>query len=86
MPEQESAQAVRFSSVNQEIEPEEVPKDVSALDNPEKDGKENLTPEAEAEIRNLACSLQQSRCQARRAQNFTYEPVSLPPSRVSQPL
>jgi hypothetical protein len=76
-------QAVRFSSVNQEIEPEETLQHVSALTNDGKQDREKLSPEAEEELRNLSASLQQSRCQAKRMENFSFEPVSLPASRVS---
>ena len=38
---------------------------------------------AEQELRSLSSTLQQSRVQAKRMENFSFEPVSLPPSRVS---
>jgi hypothetical protein len=49
------------------------------------DGKdyEDLTPQAKEEIKNLAMTLQKSRLQETRMANFTYEPISLPASRVS---
>ncbi|KAF1994783.1 Pkinase-domain-containing protein [Amniculicola lignicola CBS 123094] len=71
-------QTVRFSSVNQEIEPEDASQHAATT------GKEQLAPETEAELRNLSKSLQ-SRCQARRMENFSFEPVSLPPSRAPSP-
>ncbi|KAF2796265.1 nitrogen permease reactivator protein [Melanomma pulvis-pyrius CBS 109.77] len=78
-------QAVRFSTVNQEIEPTEAPHHVSTLADEGTQDKKHLSPEAEEEIRNLSVTLQQSRCQARRMENFSFEPVSLPPSRAPSP-
>lgn len=75
-------QQVRFSSANQEIEP--VPDNLSvesltALNNRQRD---DLNPEAQEELRTLSAKLQNSRLQSRRMENFAFEPVSLPPSRV----
>jgi hypothetical protein len=80
------AQSVRFSEINQEIEPEEAVRDVAELtgtDKAQHDGP--LSPGAEEELRNLSSTLQKSRMQAKRMENFSFEPVSLPPSRVSKP-
>lgn len=80
------AQSVRFSEVNQEIEPEEAVRDVAELtgtDKAQPDGP--LSPQAEEDLRNLSSTLQKSRMQAKRMENFSFEPVSLPPSRVSKP-
>lgn len=41
-------------------------------------------PEAQQELRNVCISMQKSRLQAKRLENFSYEPMSLPPSRVSR--
>ncbi|KAF2265859.1 Pkinase-domain-containing protein [Lojkania enalia] len=79
------SQGVRFSSHNQEIEPDAAVQDVSALSNTRNEIKKDLSPKAEEEIRNLATNLQHSRCQARRMENFSFEPVSLPPSRAPSP-
>ncbi|SLM36496.1 protein kinase [Lasallia pustulata] len=72
-------QAVRFSSVNQEIEPEHTlqveTSDSSNLDR-------ELSPQARADIRNLSRTLPDSHLQHRRMSNFAFEPVSLPTSRV----
>ena len=81
---EQPGQAVRFSDVNQEIEPEQALKHVSTLTGAGEDTKEELSPEAQEELRNLSMSLQKSRCQARRMENFSFEPVSLPASRVSR--
>jgi hypothetical protein len=79
------AQAVRFSDVTQEIEPDQAAHHASALTaDDEKPSKEQLCPEAEKEIRNLSMTLHKSTCQAKRMEHFNYEPVSLPPSRVSR--
>lgn len=82
----EPAQTVRFSDVNQEIEPDTALQHVSTLTGTGEKREEQLSPEAEKELRNLSMTLQKSRCQARRMENFSYEPVSLPASRVSDPL
>lgn len=50
--------------------------DISQID-------ERLSPEAEAEIRSLSKTLQDTHLQHRRLSNFAFEPVSLPASRVS---
>lgn len=81
------AQSVRFSDVHQEIEPEEAVRDVAELTGTAKAPEDGpLSPHAEEELRNLSSTLQKSRMQAKRMENFSYEPVSLPASRVSQPL
>ena len=76
-------QAVRFSSVNEEISPETSLQPVETLTSSSEKAKEELSPEAQEEIRNLSMALQKSRCQARRMEHFSFEPVSLPASRVS---
>ncbi|KAF2494155.1 Pkinase-domain-containing protein [Lophium mytilinum] len=76
-------QAVRFSSVNQEIDPVSSSLDPSLASTDE--SKENLSLEDQEAIRSLPISLQQSRCQAKRMENFSFEPVSLPPSRAPSP-
>ncbi|KAF1964466.1 kinase-like protein [Bimuria novae-zelandiae CBS 107.79] len=83
--EQEQAQSVRFSDVNEEFEPKHALDDVTAITGTGEQREEPLSPEAEQELRNLSKSLQQSRCQARRMANFAYEPISLPPSRAPSP-
>lgn len=83
----EQPQSVRFSDVNQEIEPEGALQHVASLTGAgENSSKEPLSPQAEQELRNLSSTLQQSRVQARRMENFSFEPVSLPPSRVGRRL
>ncbi|KAF1939073.1 Pkinase-domain-containing protein [Clathrospora elynae] len=80
------AQSVRFSDVNQEIEPEQAVQGVAhpagtarAL----RDG--SLSSQAEQELRNSSSTLQNLRCQANRMEKFSFEPVSLPPSRAPSP-
>lgn len=77
-------QSVRFSDVNQEIEPEGALQHVTGLTvaGEGEISKEPLSPQAQQELRNLTSTLQQSRVQAKRMENFSFEPVSLPPSRV----
>jgi hypothetical protein len=79
---EEPAQTVRFSDVNQEIEPDAALQHVTDITGGSGEQEECLSPEAEEVIRNVAMTLQKSRCQARRMENFSYEPVSLPTSRV----
>jgi hypothetical protein len=86
MTETPPAQSVRFSDVTQEIEPEEAVRDVAELTGTDKAPNDGpLSPQAEEELRNLSSTLQKSRMQAKRMENFSFEPVSLPPSRVSKP-
>jgi hypothetical protein len=77
----EPPHAVRFASVNQEIEPapsaqsqSELPSDPTAAN--------NLGPNAKDELRSLSISLQDTRLQESRLHHFAFEPVSLPASRV----
>ena len=79
MPEQSHEQAVRFASVNQEIEPAY---SLQSVDTLAPDEQRALSPEAHAEIRNLSRTLQESHLQHRRMSHFAFEPVSLPVSRV----
>jgi hypothetical protein len=80
-------QAVRFSSVTEEIsadtqdEPVDLVKTKTSTEVPER-----LTEEQRKEIRDLSVSLQQSRMQTDRMNQFVFDPVSLPPSRVNLPL
>lgn len=78
-------QGVRFASHNEEIEPERALQHVETLTGAEGRPREPLGPEAQEELRNLASSLQSSRLQSRRLENFTYEPMSLPASRAPSP-
>ncbi|KAI9801834.1 MAG: hypothetical protein M1825_003207 [Sarcosagium campestre] len=77
-----SGQAVRFSSVNQEIEPAEVVGSVNSA-SVELQLSQDISPQAEEELRRLSKGLQDSRLQKHRTCNFSFEPVSLPPSRVA---
>lgn len=66
--------AVRFASVNQEIEPEqplEPLEDVPSIQEP-----------SEHDIRELSATLHSTQLQNRRMSHFAFEPVSLPASRV----
>lgn len=79
----ESPSGVRFATDVQEIEPAKAVHDMTVPAG--QDGKEyeDLTPQAKEEIKSLAMTLQKSRLQETRMANFTYEPISLPASRVS---
>ena len=76
-PDEPGHQAVRFTSVNQEISPESNLQQVETLTAADHPPTQKLTPEAQEELRNLSLTLQ-----SKRMENFGYEPVSLPPSRV----
>lgn len=76
--------AVRFNSKLQEIEPAHSLQTGDTLTGSESREEEPLTEEAEAELRELSVSLQNSPLQHRRLSNFAFEPVSLPVSRVSK--
>jgi hypothetical protein len=82
------AHAVRFSSVTQEISPSDAAPDDDTLDivrtitSP--DGPDEHWTEAQKrELKDLSVSLQQSRIQSARMDQFIFDPLSLPPSRVS---
>lgn len=68
---------VRFSSVNEEFEPPELPPSGKA---PTSD------PKQEDDLRSLAATLQKSQLQESRMFNISYDPVSLPSSRVLRPV
>lgn len=81
---QEQPQSVRFSDVNEEIEPEKAVEPLCDVTGVSKHARDDpMSPQAEEELRNLSSTLQKSRCQAKRMENFSFEPVSLPASRVS---
>lgn len=78
-------QSVRFSDVHDEIEPVEAVQHLADITESGKDPREGpLSPQAQEELRNLSTTMQKSRFQARRMEHFSFEPVSLPPSRVSR--
>ncbi|KAI9376342.1 Pkinase-domain-containing protein [Aspergillus egyptiacus] len=68
---------VRFSSITEEIEPSNSPTSTKAIAS---DSANDVNKEDD--IRSLAASLQSSKLQESRLFNFSYDPVSLPPSRV----
>jgi hypothetical protein len=78
--------AVRFNSVTEEIsapkvEPLstlEIVRTTTSPDSP----TEHWTEEQKKELKDLSVSLQQSRIQSARMDQFLFDPVSLPPSRV----
>ena len=80
--EQQPAQAVRFSDVNEEIEPTAALPHVASPPIDNDHTLDQLDPQAERELRDLSKSIQNSRCQAKRMEKFSFEPVSLPASRV----
>jgi hypothetical protein len=71
---------VRFSSVKQEISPEQSIQSQTTL--PGREPRDDIPEEAQEELRNLSMSLQKSRLQTKRMGDFAFDPVSLPVSRV----
>lgn len=73
---------VRFSSVTEEIEPSV--KSLSAQDPAVEKQPSSSIPDqrSDEEIRSLAATFQRSQLQESRLRNFSYDPVSLPSSRV----
>lgn len=82
--------AVRFASVNQEIEPDQSLQSLQSLQSPASDEDQLNGPIAtnrdanntKDDIRSLALNLQDTRLQESRLRHFAFEPVSLPASRV----
>jgi hypothetical protein len=65
---------VRFSTITEEIEPPNAPQ------SPEPESV--VPPKENDDLQRLAESLQSSQLQETRLRNFSYDPVSLPSSRV----
>ncbi|KAJ5945839.1 Protein kinase [Penicillium verhagenii] len=75
---------VRFSSVNQEIEPSSMLSPVSEQSLPDSHHQEFRQRDPhEDDMRSLAMSLQSTQLQESRLRNFSFEPMSLPSSRVA---
>lgn len=75
--------AVRFASVNQEIEPDRsLQSQTSEKEAQNAPVAANWDPNAKDDIRSLALNLQDTRLQESRLRHFAFEPVSLPASRV----
>ncbi|KAL8693407.1 MAG: hypothetical protein Q9218_001756 [Villophora microphyllina] len=75
-------QAVRFASMNQEIEPAQQTISSSTQDSGPVSSQAQLTSEEQADLRSISFGIQNSQLQQRRMSNFAFEPVSLPVSRV----
>ncbi|KAL9599497.1 MAG: hypothetical protein Q9219_003836, partial [cf. Caloplaca sp. 3 TL-2023] len=73
---------VRFASVNQVISPAHTLQSVSTETPNQQRPLNQLTPEAQAELRSISLGLHGSQLQQRRMSNFAFEPVSLPVSRA----
>ncbi|KAF2754562.1 Pkinase-domain-containing protein [Pseudovirgaria hyperparasitica] len=76
---------VRFSSVEEQIEPAANLQHIETLTNKERVSKDDLTPEAIQELKNLSITMQKSRLQSKRMADYSFEPVSLPASRAPSP-
>jgi hypothetical protein len=70
---QDQPPSVRFSDVNEEIEPEKAVEGLCDLTGAGRDAEGPLSAAAEEELRNLSSTLQKSRCQAKRMENFSFE-------------
>lgn len=68
---------VRFSTITEEIEP---PDSSNTPQSPEQESA--IPPKENDDLQRLAESLQSSQLQETRLRNFSYDPVSLPSSRV----
>ncbi|KAF7115721.1 hypothetical protein CNMCM5793_003224 [Aspergillus hiratsukae] len=68
---------VRFSTITEEIEPPD------SSNRPHTPQPESAEPKEDDELQRLAKSLQSSQLQETRLRNFSYDPVSLPSSRVA---
>lgn len=77
-------QGVRFSDKDQEIQPSHSLDETQSGDDPR--SRQDVPPEVQKELRDLSISVQKSRLQTKRMENFAFEPVSLPASRVRSPL
>lgn len=79
-----TAPGVRFSEVTQAISPEshESVQNVADLSGNQHNQRQDLSAEAQEQLKNLSLSMEKSKLQSKRAENFAYEPVSLPASRV----
>jgi hypothetical protein len=76
-------QAVRFASVNQEIEPSHSLQIApTSVGESREMPAEHVAPEAREQLQSLTIKLHKSKLQERRLHNFSFEPVSLPVSRV----
>ena len=75
-------QAVRFASVNQEIEPAQMTLSATTHSSTQQTSQAQMTPEAQADLRSISLGMHNSQLQQRRMSNFAFEPVSLPVSRA----
>ncbi|KAI4256072.1 MAG: hypothetical protein LQ352_002262 [Teloschistes flavicans] len=74
--------AVRFASVNQEIEPAQPILSSSTQDSGQARLQAQLSSEEKTDLRSINFGIQNSQLQQRRMSNFAFEPVSLPVSRA----
>lgn len=79
-------QTVRFKSDDEEVDPKISLEHIRGLTDEESLTFDQLPPESQEEIRNLSKTMQKCVLQSKRMENFSFEPVSLPPSRVSKTL
>lgn len=75
-------QGVRFASHDEEIEPEDALRQVETLTGAEGKPREELGSQAQQDLRSLSRSLKNTNLQPKTLEHLSYEPVSLPASRV----
>ena len=74
--------AVRFASVNQEIEPTHSLQAPVTAESEDLARNNEISPEDQEQLRTMSRNLNESQLQRNRMSNYAFEPVSLPVSRV----
>lgn len=78
------SQAVRFNSATEEISPNITSDSLQQVHTVTDKDRSELSEAQKKELQDLSVSVQQSRLQSARMDQFVFDPVSLPPSRVSE--
>lgn len=74
--------AVRFASVDQEIEPTHSLQTPMTEESEDPARNKEISPEEQEQLRTISRNLNESQLQRNRLSNYAFEPVSLPVSRV----
>ncbi|KAF1817129.1 Pkinase-domain-containing protein [Eremomyces bilateralis CBS 781.70] len=74
--------AVRVRSPDEEVEPARSQDVAGSLKKPSKNERDDLCEAAQKELKNLSISMRRSKMQCNRMENFAFDPMSLPASRV----
>lgn len=75
-------QGVRFSNVNQQIEPDIDDHDSAEAASAESRARQQVPRDIQDTLRDLSLTMQKSQVQSKRMEHFAFEPVSMPSSRV----